>query len=122
MNNSNVSNAAFKPGDDFAFPHSRLDGKLQVIHFEVLDNVGPAGSINSCAADMAKWVQLQLNHGKFIDHDGRLFTEQQSKEMWTPQTILPILDPPPPFAGLKSNFADYALGWGLRDFYRRKLV
>jgi len=122
MNNSNVSNAAFKPGDDFAFPHSRLDGKLQVIHFEVLDNAGPAGSINSCAADMAKWVQLQLNHGKFIDHDGRLFTEQQSKEMWTPQTILPIRDPPPPLAGLKSNFADYALGWGLRDYHGRKLV
>jgi CubicO group peptidase (beta-lactamase class C family) len=122
MNNSNVSNAAFKPGDDYAFPHSRVDGKLQVIHFEVLDNVGPAGSINSCAADMAKWVQLQLNRGKFIDHDGRLFSDQQSKEMWSAQTILPISNPPPPLAGLKSNFADYALGWGLRDYRGRKLV
>jgi hypothetical protein len=122
MNNSNVSNAAFKPGEDYAFPHSRVDGKLQVIHFEVLDNVGPAGSINSCAADMAKWVQLQLNRGKFIDHDGRLFSDQQSKEMWSAQTILPISNPPPPLAGLKSNFADYALGWGLRDYRGRKLV
>jgi CubicO group peptidase (beta-lactamase class C family) len=75
MNHTNVSNAAFKTGDDYAFPHSRVDGKLQVIHFEVLDNAGPAGSINSCAADMAKWVQLQLNHGKFVDRDGRLFSE-----------------------------------------------
>ena len=90
MNNSNVSNTAFKAGDDHAFPHSRVDGKLQVIHFEVLDNAGPAGAINSCAADMAKWVQLQLNRGKFVDRDGRLFSEQQSKEMWSPQTILPI--------------------------------
>jgi len=122
MNNSNVSTAGFKPGDDYAFPHSRVDGKLQVIRFEVLDNAGPAGSINSCAADMAKWVQLQLNRGKFIDHDNRLFSEQQSKEMWSPQTILPIGDPPPPLAGLKANFADYALGWGLRDYHGRKLV
>jgi CubicO group peptidase (beta-lactamase class C family) len=122
MNNSNVSTAAFKPGDDYAFPHSRVEGKLQVIRFEVLDNAGPAGSINSCAADMAKWVQLQLNRGKFVDHDGRLFSEQQSKEMWSPQTILPIGDPPPPLAGLKANFADYALGWGLRDYHGRKLV
>jgi CubicO group peptidase (beta-lactamase class C family) len=122
MNDSNVSNAAFKPGDDYAFPHSRVDGKLQVIRFEVLDNAGPAGSINSCAADMAKWVQLQLNHGKFTDRDGRLFSEQQSKEMWTPQTILPIGNPPAPVAGLKSNFADYGLGWGLRDYHGRKLV
>jgi len=122
MNHSNVTNANIKPGDNVAFPHSRMDGKLQVIHFEVLDNAGPAGAINSCAADMAKWVQLQLNRGKFIDHDGHLFTEQRSKEMWTPQTILPVGDPPPGLAGLKANFADYALGWGLRDYHGRKLV
>ena len=71
---------------------------------------------------MAKWVQLQLNGGKFADRDGRLFTEQRSKEMWTPQTILPTNDPPPPPAGLKANFADYGLGWGLRDYHGRKLV
>jgi CubicO group peptidase (beta-lactamase class C family) len=122
MNDTNVSNSAFKPTDNYAFPHSRVDGKLQVIHFENLDNAGPAGSINSCAADMAKWVLLQLNHGKFADYDSRLFSEQQSKEMWSPQTILHIGTPPPPLAGLKSNFADYALGWGLRDYRGRKLV
>jgi len=122
MNNSNVTNAAFKPGDDYAFPHERVDGKLQVIPLEALDNAGPAGGINSCAADMAKWVQLQLNHGKFVDRDGRLFSEQQSLEMWSPQTILPITNPPAPLLGLKANFADYALGWALRDYHGRKLV
>jgi CubicO group peptidase (beta-lactamase class C family) len=122
MNHSNVSNAAFRPGDDYAFPHSRVDGKLQVIPFGVLDNAGPAGSINSCAADMAKWVQLQLNRGKFTDHDGRLFSEQRSNEMWAPQTILPIGQYSAPLAGLKPKFADYALGWALRDYHGRKLV
>ena len=122
MTHSNVTNATIKPGDNVAFPHSNMDGKLQVIHFEVLDNAGPAGAINSCAADMAKWVQLQLNRGKFTDHDGHLFTEQRSKEMWAPQTILPVGDPPPALAGLKANFADYALGWGLRDYHGHKLV
>lgn len=122
MNHSNDSNANIKPEDDRAFPHSRVDGKLQVIPFEDLDNAGPAGAINSCAADMAKWVQLQLNRGKFVDRDGRLFSEQRSQEMWSPQTILPTGNPPPPLAGLKANFADYALGWGLRDYHGRKLV
>jgi CubicO group peptidase (beta-lactamase class C family) len=122
MNHSNVSNANIKPSDNVAFPHSRMDGKLQVIPFELLDNAGPAGAINSCAADMAKWVQLQLNRGKFFDHNGHLFSEQRSKEMWSPQTILPTSDPPPGLAGLKTNFADYALGWGLRDYHGRKLV
>jgi len=122
MDHSNVSNATFKAGDDYAFPHSRVEGKSQVIHFEVLDNAGPAGSINSCAADMAKWVQLQLNRGKFVDRDGRLFSEEQSKQMWSPQTILPTGNVPPPLAALRANFADYALGWGLRDYHGRKLV
>jgi len=122
MNHTNVSNAAFKPGDDYAFPHSPVDGKLQVIPFEVLDNAAPAGSINSCAADMAKWVQLQLNRGKFADREGRLFSEERSKEMWSPQTILPTNDPPPSLAALKASFADYGLGWGLRDYHGRKLV
>jgi CubicO group peptidase (beta-lactamase class C family) len=122
MTHSVTSNKLFKPGDDYAAPHSRVDDKLQPIPLEDLDNVGPAGSINSSAADMAKWVQLQLNHGKFTGRDGRLFTEQQSREMWTPQTILATREPPPSVAGLKSNFADYALGWGLRDYHGRKLV
>lgn len=122
MDHTNVSTTAFKPGDNYAYPHSRVDGKLQVIPFEDLDNAGPAGAINSGAADMAKWVQLQLNRGKFVNRDGRLFTEQRSREMWSAHTILPIGDPPAPLAGLRANFADYALGWGLRDYHGRKLV
>ena len=122
MNHSTVSSKAFKPADDYAFPHSRVDGKLQPIPLEDLDNVGPAGSINSCAADMAKWVQLQLSHGKFADRDGRLFSEPRSREMWAAQTILPIGEPPASLAGLKANFAAYGLGWGLRDYHGRKMV
>lgn len=122
MTHSTTTNSNFRTGDDYASPHARVDGKLQVIPFEVLDNAAPAGSINSCAADMAKWVQLQLNHGKFTGREGRLFSAERSREMWTPQTILPTPDPPPPLAALKANFADYGLGWFLRDYHGRKLV
>ncbi|HYM78223.1 MAG TPA: serine hydrolase [Candidatus Dormibacteraeota bacterium] len=122
MSHSNVSSKDIKPGDDYAAPHSRVEGKLRVLPLEDLDNVGPAGSINSCAADMARWVQMQLNRGRFADRDGRLFTEQRSKEMWTPQTILPLSTPAAPLAGLRANFTDYALGWELRDYHGRKLV
>jgi CubicO group peptidase (beta-lactamase class C family) len=121
MKHSTVSNHDFKPGDNYAFPHSRVDGKLQVIQLEDLDNVGPAGSMNSCAADMAKWVRLQLNRGKFSDREGRLFSEQRSLEMWSPQTILPTGNSVA-LSGLPTNFADYALGWELREYHGRKLV
>ncbi len=122
MSNTTLSTAEFKPGGDYAYPHSRVEGKLRVVPFENLDNAAPAGAVNSCAADMAAWIQLQLNHGKFAARDGRLFSEKQSREMWSAQTILPIHDPPPALAGLKNNFLDYALGWGLRDYHGHKLV
>src|SRR5438309_2816902 len=64
MSTTNTSTDALKTGGDYAWPHSKLEGKLEVISFQNLDNAGPAGAINSCAADMAKWVQLQLNRGK----------------------------------------------------------
>ncbi|HXY24842.1 MAG TPA: serine hydrolase [Candidatus Acidoferrum sp.] len=122
MNTTNLSNADFKPGNDYAWPHSKVDGKLQVVGFENLDNAAPAGSINSSAAEMAKWVQLQLNHGKFSGREGRLFSEAQSREMWSAQTILPAGDRKGPLAALSSKFAAYGLGWGLRDYRGRKLV
>jgi len=122
MNATNLSNAAFKSGDNYAWPHSKLDGRLQVIDFINLDNAGPAGSINSSVAEMAKWVALQLNRGKLPNGDARLFSERQSSEMWSAQTILPAGERPGPLAALSSKFASYALGWGLRDYHGRKLV
>src|SRR6185437_136956 len=65
MKTTNLSTTAFRPGDDYAWPHSKVDGKLQTIPFQDLDNAGPAGAINSSVAEMAKWITLQLNRGKF---------------------------------------------------------
>src|SRR5260370_42669730 len=71
---------------------------------------------------MAKGVALQLNRGKLPNSDARLFSERQSREMWSAQTILPAGERPGPLAALSSKFASYALGWGLRDYHGRKLV
>jgi CubicO group peptidase (beta-lactamase class C family) len=124
MNATKTSNQLFKPGDDYAYPHSEVDGKLQVIRFEDLDNAGPAGSINSSVAEMSKWLLLQLNHGKFPDRDARLFSEAASREMWSPQTILPTGGEhiTGPLAALVPHFRAYGLGWFLSDYKGRKLV
>jgi CubicO group peptidase (beta-lactamase class C family) len=122
MSHSNVSNGSFRAGDDYAFPHSEVDGKLQPVPFGNIDNAAPAGAINSCAADMAQWVLLQLNHGKVPGTDKQIFSEKQSRELWSPQTIVPINDPPAPLRALRTNFAAYGLGWFLRDYHGRKLV
>jgi hypothetical protein len=63
-----------------------------------------------------------LNHGKLDDRPGRIFSEKQSQEMWSPQTIFPIPDPSPRLAALKSNFSDYGLGWMLREYRGHRMV
>jgi CubicO group peptidase (beta-lactamase class C family) len=123
MNSTNTSTNAYREGDNWAHPHSKVDGKLQPIPFENLDNAGPAGSINSSAADLAKWVIVQLNRGKIPGGDQRLFSEKASHEMWSQQTIVPISEETPAeLKALKPNFVGYGLGWGLRDYKGRKLV
>jgi CubicO group peptidase (beta-lactamase class C family) len=123
MTTSNLSTNAFKPSDNYASPHSKLDGKLQVVPFMDLDNAAPAGAINSSVTEMSKWVMLQLSHGKFPGSEQRLFSEAQSREMWTGQTLLPIGDEgESPLAALRPKFAAYALGWGVQDYHGRKLV
>src|SRR5277367_5075631 len=122
MTTTNLSVTAFKPGDNCASPHSKVDGKLQTVPFMDLDNAGPAGAINSSVAEMAKWITLQLNHGKFPGSEERLFSETQSREMWTAQTLTPIGGDDSPLAALRPKFSAYALGWGVRDYHGRKLV
>jgi CubicO group peptidase (beta-lactamase class C family) len=122
MKTTNLSAAEFKASANHAYPHQRLDGVLRAIDFVSLDNAAPAGAINSSVVEMAKWVQLQLNRGEFPGGATRLFSEAQSKEMWTAQTILPNREFPGSLAHLNSSFGAYGLGWGLREYHGRQLV
>lgn len=122
MTTTNLSTTSFKAGDDYAWPHSRVDGKVQTVQFQALDNLAPAGSINSSSWEMGQWLLLQLNRGKLPNSDKRLFSEAQSREMWTPQTILPTNESTGPLAPLNHNFSAYGLGWGLQDYHGRKVV
>jgi len=121
MTSTNTSTQALKGASDVAIPHSKAGGKLEALPHEDVDNNAPAGAINSCVADLAKWVTVQLNHGDM--GSSRLFSEAQSKEMWSAQTIMPIGDAPGgALAALHPNFSAYGLGWGLSDYRGKKIV
>lgn len=122
MTDSNTSVAGFHPGDNYATPHSEVEGKLTPIPPARIDNTAPAGAINSSASDMAKWAIVQLNGGAMPGTDKRLFSERQNREMWSPQTILPTSEPPAGLSALRTNFAAYGLGWGLREYRGHKVV
>jgi CubicO group peptidase (beta-lactamase class C family) len=124
MAHTNSSSRALASAADVATPHGHADGKLVPLQQTDHDNNAPAGAINSCVADMARWLTLQLGHGAVGGL--RLFSEARSKELWTPQTILPIADlpsgAPAALAAVQPNFNAYGLGWMLRDYRGRKTV
>ena len=72
-----------------------------------IDSIGPAGSINSNAVDMAKWLRFQLNNGDLDSQ--RLISEEQFLETRSPQIAI-------------GGGVDYGLGWMLREIDGHRLV
>lgn len=125
MTRSNTSITEFRSGDDIATPHAKADGKLVPIKYINIDNIAPAGSINSCITDMAKWMIVQLDSGvigKGSSPEKTLFSKGQNREMWSPVTIMPNGNPYPELAPMKRMFRAYGLGWGVSDFRGNKIV
>jgi CubicO group peptidase (beta-lactamase class C family) len=123
MESSQTSVTLFHPGDNAATPHSKVEGHVQAIPYTDIDNSAPAGAINSCVADMSRWVMTQLASGRIPQsEEKRLFSGRVSKEMWSAQTPLPVPDPPPGLEPLRGNFSAYGLGWGLNEFRGHKVV
>jgi CubicO group peptidase (beta-lactamase class C family) len=123
MSNTFTSTQALESRRDVANPHSRLGGKLVPLAHENVDNNAPAGSIISCVSDLAQWMIAQLNGGQ--SSGVKVFSEARGKEMWSPQTILPIASAPHAPAAIQAiqpNFYDYGLGWFLRDYRGKKMV
>ena len=112
-----------------ARPHARFGGSVRGTGaqrpLDEMDHLpqasAPAGLVAASANDMARWLQIQLAHGA-LPEGGRLFSEAQAKEMWTPVTSIPIPDLPEPIAGTKPSFQSYALGWEVRDYRGTKIV
>lgn len=105
--------------NDVATPHARLDDKVQPVAWRNIDNIAPAGSINSNVFEMAQWIRLQLGQGVF--EGKRLISTAAMKEMHTPQIVQRIggsterLFP-------EIHFSMYGLGWGMNDYRGRKTL
>lgn len=115
---------------DRAQPHARLNGAFRGLgDQEVLDerddlgrNAAPAGGLAVSANDMARWLLIQLGHGRLPEGDKRLFSEEAHEQMWKPVQLQPITALPPEFAVTNPMFYTYALGWDVQDYRGAKLV
>lgn len=110
MNNSAASWNRLKDTTNTIVPHVPTNGKLEIIKRYTNPIFDAAAGIYSSTNDLSKWAIAQMNNGKYGDNQ-QLFSEQQHKEMWSSQTILPNREIVP----YKGNFTSYGLGWRLND-------
>lgn len=109
--NNSVSTLA---GDNLAMPHSTetADGSLKQIELyqEIIN--GAMGGILSNVDDLSKWVLMQLNGGKYGDHqENTLFSPARQREMWRIHTVTAGSADP----RYNQHFSGYGLGWNLSD-------
>ncbi len=105
--------------DNFALPHNESGGTLRSLPVGYLDDAIGAVRLNSSAADMAKWVRLQLGGGTI---DGKtIFSADQGWAMHQPYLINQMgagtakANPPRLFNGV-------AMGWFVYDYNGRKII
>lgn len=103
-----------------AKPHVELDGELRTVAHRDLDNIAPAGSMNSSAADMVRWLMFHLDSARV--GGVRLLSDTSHAEMFTPQTLIPASSYYPAARLAGANFTAYGLGWFLQDYRGHKLA
>jgi hypothetical protein len=118
---SNVRHSAAAEGGNVAATHAKVDGVLRVVKPSTNDNTNPAGGINSCAEDMAKWMLVLLGNGRLAD-GSRLFSERTARELTTLVTPIPNPLPALELWALRANFNGYALGLRVKDYRGLKVV
>lgn len=109
MANSTVSMKQMQKAKDFSFGYNyNFDTKETArLPFRDIDEIAPAGSINSSANDMAQWLRFVLNGGSV---NGKRLVSEKSYEEW--------LKPQMKIAGTSS----YGFGWFLQDWNGLKVV
>jgi CubicO group peptidase (beta-lactamase class C family) len=104
MTRSNFDVAVSQRDEDHALPYREKDDAIVKIPFRPISVMGPAGSINSSAEDLARWMLMNLGEGKI---DGKtVLGEGTLRELQTPQMAIAAIPDDP----LRSPMS-YAMGW-----------
>jgi hypothetical protein len=103
-------------------PHVLRYDSVKVTAWQSYDNAVSAGSVISNVAEMAQWLRLLLNEGRY---EGReLIKPATFREMHRAQAVLrptgwiAMVDSLSP----STHFWSYGLGWRMNDYRGRKVV
>lgn len=113
MTSSNTSIRAEAGVSDVATPHGLAHDTVYTMPYRNVDDIGPAGAINSNVIDMAQWVRFQLSGGVY--NGKRLVGEAPFRENHISQTLMGTTEEP---FGSKdqSHVQAYGMGWVVSDY------
>jgi len=119
MRESNTSTRALAGLPNVASPHAEIDDTLRAIPWRNIDNIGPAGSINSTVTDMAQWVRFHLAGGKV--NGKQIIAKAALDEEYVPNMVIPVsaqaraINP-------ETHLQSYGMGWFLNDYRGKGIV
>jgi CubicO group peptidase (beta-lactamase class C family) len=117
MTGSTVRHSDALSGGNVASTHAEVDGRVREVAPMASDNTNPAGGINSTAADMARWMIVQLDSGRLAGNGGRLYAPASTRELWSIVTPIPVrARAVPGLEHLRPNLRGYALGLNVSDY------
>lgn len=111
MTSTNFSIIDMQKSADHSVGFVENKNKVEVIPYMNIDGIGPAGSINSTANDMAKWVITLINGGKY--NGAQVLSPTTVREIQTPTMVQPAAVPLPYD---ETGYASYGLGWSIASY------
>ncbi|MDH3492302.1 MAG: beta-lactamase family protein, partial [Acidobacteriota bacterium] len=111
MNNSTMSVSEMQKSSDYSFGyiHNFDTKETRKLPTRNIDAVAPAGSINSSANDMAKWIKFILSGGKIGDQ--RFLSAESFAEWIKPQMKI-----------TPDGKVSYGLGWFVQEWKDKKVI
>jgi len=119
MERSNLSVDKSRQDPDHALPYQGVDGQPVEIPFRNVDMLGPAGSINSSADDMARWLLPHLGDGRHGDR--RIVSAGQLAQLHAPQMVMATGDKVPTHYK-EAPHSSYGLGWFVQPYRGRSMI
>lgn len=120
MSASSTSAAEYASAENRAAPHSLSRGEARPtpIPYRNIDNIAPAGSINSNVQDMARWMRFILANG--TANGRQLLKPATLADLTAPHTVATrvVADTMNP----SRHFSMYGLGIGISDLHGVKVL
>ncbi|MDE2805874.1 MAG: serine hydrolase [Gemmatimonadota bacterium] len=105
-----VPGIADAPRRNVAMPHGvDRDGNRRVLSWQSYDNMQAAGSVVSNVVDMANWLRMQLDHGRF---NGTTVLDSTTVS----EMHVPLVRTPSTFVFADPGTGSYGLGWARASF------